>query len=118
LVDFIDKNSSLEESYILRYMFQCTLEQDKSEEEYTGIYKHYQIINDPTYGEVSYNCCLSNAFKLKLGHEGMIFVVGMMRATGKETAEHVIRPTNDIPLALLRLDTSNSYSLYIYFGRF
>jgi len=36
-----------------------------------------------------------------------IFVVEMMRATGKETAKHVIRLTKVMPLALLRLDVSN-----------
>jgi len=83
-----------------------------------GIYKHGQIINDPIYGQISYNCCLSNAFKLKLGHNVKIFVVEMMRVTGKETAERVIRPTKIIALALLWLDVSNCQSLYIEFGRF
>jgi len=107
LVDFIDKNGGPIEPYIPRSMFKCTLEQDELEEEYIGIYKHGQIINDPMYGQISYNCCLSNAFKLKLGYNVKIFVVEMMRATGKETAEHVIRPTKVIPLAALRLDVSN-----------
>ena len=103
----IDKNGGSKEPYILRSMFKCTLEQDELEEKYMGIYKHGQMINDSIYGQISYNCCLSNAFKLKLGHNVKIFVVKMMRATGKETAEHVLRPTNVIPLALLRLDVSN-----------
>ena len=60
------------------------------------IYKHQQMINDPIYGQISYNCCLSNAFKLKLGHNVKIFVVEMMGATGKEIAEHVIRLTKVI----------------------
>jgi hypothetical protein len=88
-------------------MFKCTLPQDELEDEYMGMYKYWQMNNDPIYSQVSYNCCLSNAFKLKLGNDVKIFVVEMMRATGKETAEHVIRPTNVIPLALLMLDMSN-----------
>ena len=52
------------------------------------------------YGQISFNSCLSNAFKLKLGHNVNIFVVEMMRATGKEMAEYVIRPTKVIPLAM------------------
>jgi len=96
LVDFINKNGGPKEPYILTSMFKCTLEQDELEEEYMGIYKHRQIINDSIYGQISYNCCLSNAFKLKLGHNVKIFVVEMMRATGKEIAEHVIRPTKVI----------------------
>jgi len=31
----------------------------------------------------------------------------MMRVTGKEITENVIRPTKVIPLAVLRLDLSN-----------
>jgi len=92
-------------------MFKCILVHDQLEEEYMGIYKHGQMINDPIYGQISYNCCLSNAFKLKLGHNVKIFVVEMMRVTGKETAQHVIRPTKVIPLAMLRLDVSNCESL-------
>ena len=65
------------------------------------------MINDPIYGQISYNCCLSNAFKLKLGHNVKIFVLEMKRVTGKEIAEYVIRPTKVILLAVLRLDVSN-----------
>jgi len=41
-----------------------------------------------------------------------IFVLEMKRATGKEIAEQVIRPTKVIPLAVLRLDVRNCSSLY------
>ena len=107
LVDFIDKNGRPKEQYVLKSMFKCTLEQEELEEEYMGIYQHGQMINDPIYGQILYNCCLSNAFKLKLGHNLKIFVLEIKRATGKEIAEHVIRPTKVIPLAVLRLDVSN-----------
>jgi len=96
MVDFIDKNGGPKESYILTSILKCTLEQDELEEEYMGIYKHGQMINDPIYGQISYNCCLSNAFKLKLGHNVKRFAVEMMRATEKEITEHVIRPTKVI----------------------
>jgi len=107
LVDFIDKTGRPKEPYILRSMFKCGLEQDELEDEYMGLYTHGQMINNPIYGQISYNCCFSNTFKLKLGHNVKIFRVKMMRATGKETAEHVIRPTKVIPLAILRLDVCN-----------
>ena len=107
LVDFIDKNGSQKEPYIFTSMFKCTLEQDELEEEYMGIYKFGQMINDPIYGQISYNCCLSNAFKLKVEYNVKIFVVEMKRATGKEIGEHVIRPTNVILPAVLSLDVSN-----------
>jgi len=96
LVDFIDKNGGPKEPNILTSMFKCTLEQDKLEEEYMGIYEHRQMIKDPIHGQISYNRCLSNGFKFKLGHNVKIFVVEMMRATGIEIAEHVIRPTKVI----------------------
>ena len=88
-------------------MFKCTLELDELEEEYIGIYKHGQMIDDPIYGQISYNSCLLNAYKLKVGHNVKIFVVEMMRATGKEITEHVIRPTNVNLLAVLRLEMSH-----------
>jgi hypothetical protein len=50
LLDFIDKNGSLKEPYILRSMFKCTLEQDELEEKYMGLFKDGQMINDPIYG--------------------------------------------------------------------
>jgi hypothetical protein len=65
------------------------------------------MINDPIHGQILYNCCLPNAFKLKLGHNVRTVVVEMMKATGNATAEHVIRPTKVIPLAVFRLDGSN-----------
>jgi len=40
------------------------------------------MINDPIYGQILYNCCLSNAFKLKLGHNEMIFGLEMMKKPG------------------------------------
>jgi hypothetical protein len=107
LVDFIDKNGGPKEPYAPKLMFKWSLVQDELEEEYMGIYKNGQMINDPIYGQISYNCCLSSAFKLKLGHNMKIFVLEMKRATGKEIAEHVIRLTKVIPLAVLRLDVSD-----------
>jgi hypothetical protein len=72
-----------------------------------GIYKHWQMIIVPIYCQNVYNCCLSNAFKLKLGHNLKIFLAEMMRARGKEIAEHVSMPTMVIQLAMSRLDVSN-----------
>jgi len=52
---------------------------------------------DPSYAQISYNCCLSNAFKLKPGHNLTQNLVEMMCATGKENAEHIIRLVRVIP---------------------
>jgi hypothetical protein len=49
------------------------------------------MMNEPLYGQMSYNSSLSYAFKLKLGHDVQLFLVEMKAAPGKEIAEHVIR---------------------------
>jgi len=102
LVDFIDKNGGPKKPYILTSKSKCTLEQDELEEEYMGLYTHRQMINNPIYCQISSNCCLSHAFKLKLGYNVKIFVVEMMRATRKEIAQHVLRPTKVIPTSRVR----------------
>jgi hypothetical protein len=62
-----------------------------------GSYAPVQIMNDPLYGQISYNSSLSNAFKLKLGHNVNLFLVEMKPATGKENAEHIMGPAKVIP---------------------
>jgi len=62
-----------------------------------GLYTHGQMINNPIYDQILYNSWLSNAFKLKLGHNVKILLVEMMRATGKVIAKHIIRLTKVIP---------------------
>jgi hypothetical protein len=99
LVDFINKNSGPNEPNIPTSIFKCILEQEEYEEQYMGLYTHAQMINDPIYGQILYNCYLSNAFKLKLGYNVKVFLGEMMRATGKEIAEHVIRPTKVNPIS-------------------
>jgi len=61
-----------------------------------GLYAPGQMMNDPLYGQISSNSSLSNAFKLKLGHDVQLFLVEMKAATGKEIAEHVMRPAKII----------------------
>jgi hypothetical protein len=67
LVDLSNKHCGLKEPYILTSMFQCTLEQEDLEAENMGFYLHRQMINGPIYSLISYNYCLSNAFRLSLG---------------------------------------------------
>jgi len=97
LIDFIDKNRGLKATYILTLMFKCTLEQVELDEEYIGLYTNRKMIIDPIYGHILNNCCLSNAFRLKLGHNAKIFSVKMNRATGNDIAEHMIRTGMVIP---------------------
>jgi len=97
LIDFIDKNGGPKKPYILTLMIKCTLEQDELEEEYMGLYTNRQKTLDPLYGKISYNCCLSNAFKLNLRHDPNIFSVEMKRATGEGIAKHMTRPARVIP---------------------
>jgi hypothetical protein len=73
LIDFIDKNCGLKESYCLTTIYKCNLMQEELDEEYMGLYALWQMMNDPLYGQISYNSSLSNAFRLKLGHDVQLF---------------------------------------------
>jgi hypothetical protein len=59
------------------------------------------MMNDPLYGQISYNSSLSNSFRLKLGHDVQLFLIKMLAATGKEIAEHVMRLAKVIPSSLV-----------------
>jgi hypothetical protein len=76
------------------------LTHDELDEEYIGLYTTGQMLNDPLYGQISYNSSLSNAFKLKQRHNVQLFLVEMKAATGKDIAEHLIRPAKVIPASL------------------
>jgi len=75
--------------------------QEELDEEYMGLYAPGPIMNDPLYGQISYNSSLSNAFKFKLGHNVKIFLVDMKAATGKDIAEHIMTPAKVIPASLV-----------------
>jgi len=100
LNDFIEKNCGPIEPYCLTALYKCHLTQEELDKEYMGLYTPGQMLNDPLYGQISYNSSLSNAFKLKLGHNVQLFLVEMKAATGKDIAEHVIRPAKVIPASL------------------
>jgi hypothetical protein len=51
-----------------------------------GLYAPGQMMNDRLSGQISYNSSLSNAFKLKLGHDVKLSLVEMKAATGKDIA--------------------------------
>jgi hypothetical protein len=101
-IDFIDNNWCSKVPYIPTLWFKCTLEQDKLDEEYMGLYTIGQIIMDPIYGQISYHCWLANASNFKLGHYLRICLVEMRRATGKEIAAHVFRPLKIIPASRVK----------------
>jgi hypothetical protein len=90
LIDFINRNGRPKEPYTLTSRFKCTLEKEELDKEYMGLYTNGQMITDPIYGQILCNCCILNAFKWKLGHDPKIFLFEMLRATGKEIAQHVI----------------------------
>jgi len=102
LIDIININGRPTEPYILTSMFKCTLEQAELDEEYMQLYINEQMITDPIYAQISYNCCLSNPFELKPGHHPKIFLVEMKQATGKEIAKHIIRPAKVIPASRVK----------------
>jgi len=97
LIEFIDNNGGLKEPYIIIVMLKCTMEQADLEEEYMGLYTNGQMIRDPTYGQILYVCCLSNASKLQLGQNPKRFLIEILTATRKESTKHIIRPTKVIP---------------------
>ena len=59
------------------------------------------MMNDRLYGQISYHSSLSNAFKLELRHNVIQSWVEMKAATGKNTAECVIRLAELIPASLV-----------------
>jgi hypothetical protein len=100
LIDFIKKYCGPIKPYCLTAIYKCNLTQEELDEEYMGLYTLGQMLNDPLYGQISYNSSLSNAFQLKLGHNVQLFLVEMQAATGMDIAEHVIRPAKVIPASL------------------
>jgi hypothetical protein len=79
-----------DESYYPNALYKCNLTQDELDNENMRLYTLGQMLNDPLYGHIPYNSSLSNAFKLKLGHNVQQFLVEMKAAPGKENAEHII----------------------------
>jgi hypothetical protein len=59
------------------------LTQEALDEKYMGLYTPGQMMNNPLYGQISYNSSLSNAFKLKLGQNVKLFVVEQKAAQGR-----------------------------------
>jgi hypothetical protein len=87
--------------YCLTVLYKCDLTQDELDKQNIGLYTLGQMLNDPLYGQISYHSSLSNAFKLKLGHNVQQFLIEMNAATGKDIVERVIRPAKEIPASLV-----------------
>ena len=100
LIDLVEQNSGPIEPYCLTTIYKGNLTQEELDKEYVGIYTLGQMMNDPLCGQISYNRSISHAFKLKLGHNVKLFLVEMKAATGKDIAEHVMRPAKVIPASL------------------
>jgi hypothetical protein len=101
LFDFYKKNFTPKKPNSLSLIYKCNLMQEELQEEYMGLYSPGRTMNDSLSGQISYNSSLSNAFKLKLGHDVKQFLVEMQAATGKDIAEHVIRLVKVIPTRLV-----------------
>jgi hypothetical protein len=82
LIDVINKNGQPKAPYTLTSRFKCTLQKDELNKEYTGLYQHGHMIPDSIHCQILYNCCVSNVFKLKLGHDRKIVLVETNGATG------------------------------------
>jgi len=70
--------------------------QAELETEYMGIYTNEQMVMHSIYGQISYNCCLSNALQLKLGHHLKIFLVKIRGGIRMEISDHAIQPAKVI----------------------
>jgi len=97
LIDLMNRNKGLRVPQIRTSMFNCNLEQVELDKDYMGWYTHGEMIIDPIYGQISYNCFLSNAFKVKLGHNLKTFLVEWKSSTGKQIVGHLIGAANVIP---------------------
>jgi hypothetical protein len=77
LIDIINKHGYPKEPYTLTSRFRCTLKKNELDKEYMGLYSNGHMIMNPKYEQISYNCCLSNAFNLKLRRDPKILLVKM-----------------------------------------
>jgi len=71
-------------------------------------------MSNPEYGQILFNGCHSNAFKLTLGHNVKQLLVEMIAAAGKDIADHVIRLPEVMPSSLLAFEWSPTVILYTY----
>jgi len=97
LINFNETNCCLKEPYCLTAIDKCNLTPEELNEQYMGLYAAGQMMNNPLYGQISFNSSLSNAFKLKLGHNLKLFLVEMKAVTRMHIAQQVMRPAKVIP---------------------
>jgi len=102
------KSKLPKEPYYLTALYKCNLTKEELDEEYMGFSTPGQMMKDPWCGQISYNSSLSNAFKLKLGHDVQLLLIEMKAATGKDFAEHVVRPAKVIPASLVTVSYAHS----------
>jgi hypothetical protein len=100
LIEFIEKITSPNEPFCLTAIYQRNIMQDELDAMYLQVYTPGQMINDPLYGQISFNGFLSNAFKLKLGHNVKLFLVDIKEVTRKNIADHVMGPPKVISTSL------------------
>jgi hypothetical protein len=73
------------------------------------------MMNVPLYDQISYNSSLLNAFQLTLGHNVNLFLLEMKTATGKDIAEHIMRPAMEIPASLFLVSYAHCFSVFLDF---
>jgi len=116
-IDFIENNCCPKEPYCLTPIYKWNLTQEEVEEGYMWLYTPGQMMNNPLYGQISYNSSLSNAFKLKLGHNVKLFWVELHVPTGKEIAVHVMKPAKVIHTSLFTVSYADCYSVFLDFRK-
>jgi hypothetical protein len=73
LINIIELNCGLKEPYCLCVIYILNVTKEELDKEYMRLYTPGQMINDSLYSQISYNITISNAFKLKLGHNSKLF---------------------------------------------
>ena len=73
LIDCIENTGGPQVPYSQTSGFICTLPQDELDIQCMGLCTKKHLINDPMYAQILYNCWLSNAAKLDLGHSLTLF---------------------------------------------
>jgi len=82
-----------------------------------GLYSNGLMKMDPMYGQIMYNCWLSNAFKLRLGHNPKIFLVEIKRVRGMDIAEHIMRSAKVIPTSRVKARCKHLLIIILRLGK-
>jgi len=92
----------MKQPYHLTAIVESIMTQDVLDEVYMQSYASRQLMYCPIYGQISFNCCVSNVFILKLGYNLKQLMLEKKAATGNdiveyESRQHKVITTSHIP---------------------